>query len=78
MRRALEYAEIPYRIDCRARYHDLGQFLALVEQHKEQIMRVKNLDLSADAKNPSRHKVDIQVATFFFTRSIPRPMKEVP
>jgi len=66
------YDEIPYTITCRARYHDLGQFLTLVEQHPQQIMRVKTLDVSNDAKRPSRHSVIVQLATFVFTQPFPK------
>jgi len=67
------YEEIPYMITCRARYHDLGQFLTLVEQNAQQIMRVKTLDLFSDLKRPSRHRVSLQVATFVFTEPLPKP-----
>jgi len=70
------YEEIPYAITCRARYHDLGQFLALVEQHRKQIMRIKTLDISNDPKRPSRHPVTMKIATFVFTKPLPKT-KEV-
>jgi len=70
------YEEVPYLIVCRARYHDLGQFLALIEQHRSQIMRLKTLDISNDIKRPSRHPVTLRVATFVFTQPLPRT-KEV-
>lgn len=70
------YEEIPYMITCRARYHDLGQFLALIEQHREQIMRIKTLDISNDLKRPSRHPITLSVATFVFTEPLPQT-KEV-
>jgi len=65
------YEEIPYVIDCRARYHELGQFLAIVEQHSQQIMRVRRLDILEDVGRPSRHKVSMEIATFVFTEQIP-------
>ena len=65
------YVERPYRIYCKARYHDLGQFLMLIEQHRERIMRLKTLDVSNNPKRPSRHPVNMQVATYVFTRPIP-------
>jgi len=63
------YEEIPYTITCRARYHDLGQFLTLVEQNPQQVMRVKTLDVRNDLKRPSRHNVIVQLATFVFVES---------
>lgn len=66
------YEEIPYQIVCRARYHDLGQFLALVEQHKLQIMRIKTLDILNDLRRPSQHQVTLRVATFIFTEPVPQ------
>jgi Tfp pilus assembly protein PilO len=65
------YEEMPYLINCRARYHDLGQFLTLIEQHPEQIIRVKRLTISNDANRPSRHPVRVTVATFVFTEKVP-------
>jgi Tfp pilus assembly protein PilO len=70
------YEEIPYMITCRARYHDLGQFLTLVEQHPDQIMRLKTLSMASDLRRPSRLNVVVQVATFAFTESLPKT-KEV-
>jgi Tfp pilus assembly protein PilO len=66
------YSEIPYQISGSARYHDLGQFLMLVEQHREQIMRVKTLDVRNDMKRPSRHPLNLKVATFVFTQPLPQ------
>jgi len=63
------YDELPYMITCRARYHDLGQFLTLIEQHPQQILRVKTFEISNDAKRPSRHRVTLQLATFVFAVS---------
>ncbi|MCX8036522.1 MAG: type 4a pilus biogenesis protein PilO [Candidatus Sumerlaeia bacterium] len=70
------YNEIPYMVSCRARYHDLGQFLALIEQHSQQIMRIKTMDVYVDMKKrPSRHHVNLQIATFVFTEPVPRGAK---
>jgi Tfp pilus assembly protein PilO len=70
------YDEIPFMVTCRARYHDLGQFLTLVEQHPQRIMRVKTLNVTSDLARPSRHTAIVQVATFVFNESVPRA-KEV-
>jgi Tfp pilus assembly protein PilO len=67
------YEELPYVITCRARYHELGQFLMLVEQHSKQIMRIKTIDITNDLARPSRHPVTLRLATFCF---LPGP-KEV-
>jgi Tfp pilus assembly protein PilO len=68
------YEEVPYYITCRARFHELGQFLMLVEQHGKQIMRIKTLDIGNDLKRPSRHPVLVRLATFVF---LPTADKEV-
>lgn len=70
-----DVAEIPYQITCRAGYHDLGKFLELVEQHPKQIIRLKSLDVQTDLKRPTQHKVSLEVATFVFTRPVPKAKK---
>ena len=66
------YEEIAYLIDGRARYHDFGQFLAVIEQHKNRIMRIRKLTVTSDpAKSPARHKLSVEVATYYFTETLP-------
>jgi Tfp pilus assembly protein PilO len=63
-----EYTEIPYRIISRARYHDFGQFLNLIEENPTRLMRVKTFIVENDDSRPSIHPVNVQVATFMFNR----------
>ncbi len=60
------YAEIPYSIKAVGRFHELGQFLNLVEQNPRRFMRVKTLNIGNDSKQPSNHPVEVKIATFKF------------
>ena len=75
------YQEVPYEIKCRAKYHDLGQFLMLAEQHAKQIMRVKTMDITNDMKRPSRHPVTLRLSTYVINKPVPTisatPAREV-
>lgn len=65
------FTEFPYQISCKARYHELGQFLTLIEQHSKQIIRIKSLEITNDLRRPSRHPVKMEMATFRFNQAIP-------
>jgi Tfp pilus assembly protein PilO len=67
-RGADEYTELPYSITSRARYHDFGQFLNLIEENPTRLMRVKTFTIENDDNRPSIHPVSVQVATFMFNR----------
>lgn len=60
------YTEIPYQISGKGRYHDFGQFLNLVEENPNRLMRIKTFVIENDDKRPSVHPVKIQLATFKF------------
>lgn len=60
------YTEIPYRIVCRARYHDFGQYLNLIEENPDRFMRVKKFVIENNDKRPSVHPVTVELATFMF------------
>lgn len=60
------YTEIPYSIVCRARYHDFGHFLNLIEENPDRFMRVKTFSVENQDKRPSVHPVTVQIATFMF------------
>jgi Tfp pilus assembly protein PilO len=62
------YTELPYSIVSRARYHDFGQFLNLIEENPNRLMRVKKFVVENDDNRPSIHPVSVQVATFMFNR----------
>lgn len=61
-----QFTEIPYTIAAAGRYHELGQFLTLVEQNSQRFMRVKSLKMVNDDVRPSLHPVDVGIATFMF------------
>lgn len=62
------YTEIPYQIVGRGRYHDFGQFLNLVEENPNRLMRIKTFVIENDDKRPSVHPLKIQLATFKFNK----------
>jgi Tfp pilus assembly protein PilO len=62
------YTEIPYKITCRARYHDFGQFLNLVEENPHRLMRVKTFKIENRDTRPSIHPINVQLATFMFNK----------
>ncbi|NQU42808.1 type 4a pilus biogenesis protein PilO [bacterium] len=58
------FAEIPYGILARGRFHEIGHFLNLVEQNPDRFMRVKTLEVDNDLDRPSLHPIKVQIATF--------------
>jgi Tfp pilus assembly protein PilO len=63
-----EYTELPYVISSRARYHDFGQFLNLIEENPKRLMRVKSFVVENDSNRPSIHPLRVTIATFMFNR----------
>ena len=63
-----QYTEIPYEIDAFGRYHELGQFLTLVEQNPARFMRVKAMRVSNNLARPSIHPIELQISTFMFNQ----------
>lgn len=62
------YTEIPYQIVGTGRYHDFGQFLNLVEENPNRLMRVKTFVIENDDAHPSLHPIKVQLATFKFNQ----------
>lgn len=62
------YTEIPYQIVGRGRYHDFGQFLNLVEENPNRLMRIKTFVIENDDATPSVHPLKVQLATFKFNQ----------
>jgi len=62
------YTEIPYQIVGRGRYHDFGQFLNLVEENPNRLMRIKTFVIENDDAHPSLHPIKVQLATFKFNK----------
>jgi type IV pilus assembly protein PilO len=60
------YTEIPYQIVGRGRYHDFGQFLNLIEENPNRLMRIKTFVIENDDNRPSVHPLKVQLATFKF------------
>ncbi len=62
------YTEIPYQITGRGRYHDFGQFLNMVEENPNRLMRIKTFVIENDDSRPSVHPLKVQLATFKFNK----------
>lgn len=62
-RRSL-YTEIPYEITLKAPYHEIGQFLNLIEENPTRIMRVTRLKIENQNNTPTIHPITIRVSTF--------------
>lgn len=61
-----QYTEIPYSIQAHGRYHELGQFLTLIEQNPQRFMRVRSFDIENNLARPSIHPIRMEIATFMF------------
>ena len=61
------YREIPIQIDALAGYHQLGEFLGLVEGGKNP-MRVSSLRISANPKESKRHHIKLVLVAYFATQ----------
>lgn len=62
------YTEIPYNIDIRARYHEFGTFLNLVEENQNRFMRINSFKINNDTNRPSVHPISVGISTFMFNR----------
>jgi Tfp pilus assembly protein PilO len=61
-----QYTEIPYTVEAHGRYHELGQFLTLIEQNPQRFMRVKSFKLGTNLLRPSIHPIKMEITTFMF------------
>lgn len=63
------YTEIPYKIELLCGYHELGEFISLIEENPDRIMRLNTLSVDFLKGRPTTHKINIQVSTFMFNKS---------
>jgi len=65
------FVEYRYQIECLARYHDLGVFFNLIEEHPERFMRVRSFSLDHDSKlvsrRPSVHHAKVEVVCYTYS-----------
>ncbi|MBN1518424.1 type 4a pilus biogenesis protein PilO [Candidatus Sumerlaeota bacterium] len=59
-----EYAEIPYKIQCVAPYHNFGQLLNLIEVNQERLMRVKEFTIQFNERRPHLHDIDVTLVAY--------------
>jgi len=63
------YTEIPYKLELLCGYHELGEFVSLIEENPDRIMRLNTLNVDSLKGRPSTHKISILVSTFMFNKS---------
>lgn len=61
-----QYTEIPYTVEAHGRYHELGEFLTLLEQNPQRFMRVRSFSVDNNMERPSVHPIKMEIATFMF------------
>jgi Tfp pilus assembly protein PilO len=67
-RNRADYTEIPYAVSAFGRYHELGQFLTLVEQNPDRFMRLRQMRVTNTIARPSIHPVELEITTFMFNK----------
>ncbi len=61
------YQEIPIRITAKSGYHELGAFVANLE-NAERFMKVVDISIRSNKQSPKRHDVEILVLTYILTK----------
>ena len=64
------YTEIPYDLELICGYHELGEFISLIEENPDRIMRLNTLSVEQLKGRPTTHKVNLQVSTFMLNKTI--------
>lgn len=57
------YQEMPIQINARSGYHELGRFLANLE-NSDRFMKVVDIEIRSDKASPKRHDVDLLLLTY--------------
>lgn len=63
-RRHQLFTEIPYLVEANSAFHELGQFLNLIEENANRYMRVSHIDIVNDRESPTIHPVNLEITTF--------------
>jgi Tfp pilus assembly protein PilO len=58
------YFEYPFVVRGRARYHEFGQLVNLIECNPNRLMHVNSFKLTNDARRPSIHPMEVGISTF--------------
>jgi type IV pilus assembly protein PilO len=61
------YQEMPIMITAKSGYHELGQFLASLE-NASRLMKVVDIDIKANKATPRKHDVELVVSTFILLK----------
>lgn len=62
-RRGQAYQEIPISISARSGYHELGRFLANLE-NCDRFMKVADISIKANKTSPKKHDVELLILTY--------------
>jgi len=57
------YREMPVSITAKGGYHELGDFLANIEQAKR-FITMESLEISYDSRSPRKHDIDLVIKTY--------------
>ena len=64
------YTEIPFRLECFVKYHNLGEFFNLIEEHRDRFMRIKQFNITGEnpilAERPSVQYATVEIATYAY------------
>ena len=61
------YQEIPILITAKSGYHELGQFLAKLE-NAERFMKVVGMTIKSNKATPKKHDAELLVLTYILTK----------
>jgi Tfp pilus assembly protein PilO len=61
------YQEVPILINARSGYHELGKFIARLE-NSDRFMKVEDISIKANKSDPTKHNVEMNVLTYILAR----------
>jgi len=68
------YTEIPYRVECFVKYHNMGELFNAIEENPKRFMRIKQFKITSQSgilrERPSVQYAIIEISTYSFN---PRP-----
>ncbi|MCX7046556.1 MAG: type 4a pilus biogenesis protein PilO [Candidatus Sumerlaeota bacterium] len=64
------YTEIPFRVECFVKYHNMGEFFNLIEEHPTRFMRIKQFNITDESPilqdRPSVQYASVEIATYSY------------
>lgn len=62
------YTELPYKLECFAKYHDLGELFNLIEENRDRMMRIRSFTITnesdAPTERPSVQYAEVDIASY--------------